>query len=93
MKYSTETEQQQDVDVLDVINLEKKLILHNDQVNTFEWVIETLVKICKHSEEQAEQCAYIIHHKGKYAVKQGSFETLKPMKDAIADRGINVTIE
>lgn len=93
MEYSPETEQEQDIDVLEVVNLNKKLILHNDHVNTFEWVIETLVTVCKHSAEQAEQCAYIIHHKGKYAVKQGSFDTLKPMKDAIADRGINVTIE
>ena len=93
MKHSHQTEQDQDVEVLDDIALQNKLILHNDHVNTFEWVIQTLVEVCKHSLEQAEQCAYIIHHKGKYAVQHGSFETLKPMKDAIADRGINVTIE
>jgi ATP-dependent Clp protease adaptor protein ClpS len=70
-----------------------KLILHNDEINTFDWVIDTLVDICKHSHEQAEQCSYIIHHKGKYAVKHGSYERLKPMKDAIIDRGISATIE
>lgn len=70
-----------------------KLVLHNDDVNTFEWVIDTLIKVCRHTEEQAEQCAYIIHYKGKYAVKQGSFEMLKAMKDAITDRGINATID
>ena len=71
----------------------RKLVLHNDDVNTFDWVIDALVEICRHSIEQAEQCSYIIHHKGKYAVKHGSLESLKPMKDAIIDRGINATRE
>lgn len=69
------------------------LIVWNDDVNTFEWVIETLMEICKHSYEQAEQCAYIIHFKGKYSVKEGSYEELKPMCDAITDRGIGATVE
>ena len=69
------------------------LIVWNDEVNTFEWVIETLIKICGHSQEQAEQCAIIIDSKGKYAVKEGSYNTLKPQCDAITDRGINATIE
>ena len=70
-----------------------QLIVWNDEVNTFEWVITTLVEICGHTQEQAEQCAYLIHFKGKYAVKKGEFEMLKPMCDAIVDRGINATIE
>jgi ATP-dependent Clp protease adaptor protein ClpS len=70
-----------------------QLIVWNDEVNTFDWVIETLMEVCQHSEEQAEQCAWIIHHKGKYAVKQGNFETLIPKRDAIVDRQINATIE
>lgn len=69
------------------------LIVWNDDVNTFEWVIETLVEVCGHSYEQAEQCAYIIHFRGKYAVKEGSYEDLKPMCDAITDRGIGATVE
>lgn len=69
------------------------LVVWNDEVNTFEWVIETLVEVCKHSVEQAEQCAYIIHFKGKYSVKQGSYEDLKPMCDAITERGIGATVE
>jgi ATP-dependent Clp protease adaptor protein ClpS len=69
------------------------LIVWNDEVNTFEWVIETLIEVCKHSQEQAEQCAMIIHTQGKYAVKQGFFEELKPMCDAITERGIGATIE
>ncbi len=69
------------------------LIVWNDDVNTFEWVIETLIKICGHTQEQAEQCAIIIDSKGKYAVKEGSYDLLKPQCDAITDRGINATIE
>jgi ATP-dependent Clp protease adaptor protein ClpS len=69
------------------------LIVWNDEVNTFEWVIETLMEVCQHSAEQAEQCAMIIHTQGKYAVKRGSYEELKPMCDAITERGIGATIE
>lgn len=69
------------------------LIVWNDDVNTFEWVIETLVEVCGHTYEQAEQCSYFIHFQGKYAVKQGSYEELKPQCDAITDRGINATVE
>jgi ATP-dependent Clp protease adaptor protein ClpS len=69
------------------------LIVWNDEVNTFEWVIESLMEVCDHSYEQAEQCAYIIHYKGKYAVKHGSYENLKPMCDAITERGIGATLE
>ncbi|MEA3424922.1 MAG: ATP-dependent Clp protease adaptor ClpS [Bacteroidota bacterium] len=60
---------------------------------TFEWVIETLIRVCGHTEEQAEQCALLIHTQGKYAVKKGDYDTLKPMCDAITDRGIGATIE
>jgi ATP-dependent Clp protease adaptor protein ClpS len=69
------------------------LIVWNDEVNTFEWVIETLVEVCQHSYEQAEQCAYIIHFQGKYAVKQGSYDELKPMCNSITERGIGATVE
>lgn len=70
-----------------------QIIIWNDDVNTFEWVIETLIDICGHTHEQAEQCAYIIHHRGKYAVKNGSYDDLRPMCDAILDRGISATLE
>ncbi len=70
-----------------------RLIIHNDEVNTFDWVIQALIEVCKHTLEQAEQCSYLIHYKGKYAVKSGAFSKLKPMKDAITERGINATIE
>lgn len=69
------------------------LIVWNDDVNSFDWVIECLIEVCKHEIEQAEQCAMLIHFQGKYAVKQGDFETLKVMCEAIIERGINATIE
>lgn len=88
-------EWQEENELLEIIQHDApfQLIVWNDEVNSFEWVIETLIEVCGHSEEQAEQCAYIIHHKGKYAVKEGDFDTLKPMCDAITERGIGATIE
>lgn len=80
-------------DVLTDVEEPRDLIVWNDEVNTFEWVIETLVEVCGHSQEQAEQCAFIIHFKGKYAVKNGTYDELKPACDAITDRGIGATIE
>ena len=82
-----------DSDVLTLTEDPCSLIVWNDDVNTFDWVIDTLVQICGHSKEQAEQCAILIHFKGKYAVKKDSFENLKPQCDAINDRNINATIE
>ena len=92
-KEHTETNLSEDTDVLTSPDEVCHLIVWNDEVNTFEWVIETLMEICGHSHEQAEQCAYLIHYKGKYAVKTGNYEDLKPQCDAITERGINATIE
>ena len=84
---------QVDVDVLTEFSDPFQLIVWNDEVNTFEWVIESLMEVCGHKYEQAEQCAYLIHYKGKYSVKNGDYDTLKPMCDAITDRGIGATLE
>jgi len=89
----TQTLQEEDVDVLTENASNYNLVVWNDEVNSFDWVIETLMTICGHTAEQAEQCAMIIHFNGKYAVKQGSFDALEPLKDAIIERGINATIE
>jgi ATP-dependent Clp protease adaptor protein ClpS len=82
-----------DTDVLTDVESPYSLVVWNDEVNSFDWVIQTLIEVCNHSTEQAEQCAMIIHTQGKYAVKQGSYDDLKPMCDAITDRGIGATIE
>lgn len=84
---------EQETEVLTDAEEPCSLIVWNDEVNTFEWVIETLMEICGHTAEQAEQCAYIIHYQGKYAVKNGTYDDLKPECDAITDRGIGATIE
>ncbi len=69
------------------------IIVWNDDFNTFDWVIQSLIEVCGHTAEQAEQCALIIHNNGKYAVKKGPFEDLKPMCEALLDRGISATLE
>ena len=81
------------VETIAVFNHPFCLIIWNDEVNSFEWVISALMDICKHTEEQAEQCTMFIHFQGKYAVKNGEYETLKTMCEAINERGINATIE
>ena len=83
----------EETDLLTETETPYQLSVWNDEVNTFEWVIETLIEVCKHSQEQAEQSAMIIHYNGKYAVKNGDYDTLKPMCDAITERGISATIE
>jgi len=93
MNTGTKTYEEAEVDVLTDIEKQYHIVVWNDEVNTFEWVIDTLVEICGHSPEQAEQCALLIHTQGKYAVQQGNFEDLKPKRDAIVDRGIGATIE
>lgn len=89
----TRTKSWEDTDTLTSVEEPCNLIVWNDEVNTFQWVIETLMDICGHSYEQAEQCSYIIHFQGKYAVKKGTYDELKPMCDAITDRGIGATVE
>ena len=71
----------------------KQLILYNDDVNTFDHVIESLIKVCGHEPVQAEQCAHIVHNNGKCTVKAGEFEKLLPMCVALHDRGISAEIE
>ena len=93
MSTLTNTKLQEDMDTITVTDSSCSLIVWNDDVNTFEWVIEALIEICGHSQQQAEQCAIIIDAKGKYAVKEGSYEILKPQCDAITERGINATVE
>lgn len=70
-----------------------QLIVFNDEVNSFEWVIECFVKYLKHAPEQAEQCAIMIHQKGKYAVKHGTKEELEPIKTALCDAGLSAEIQ
>jgi ATP-dependent Clp protease adaptor protein ClpS len=70
----------------------RDLIVFNDEVNTFDHVIQTLIKVCKHTPEQAEQCTWIIHYKGKCTVKVGAFDELAPLRNAICQRGISAEV-
>ena len=71
----------------------RDLIVFNDDVNTFDHVIDSLIKVCKHEVEQAEQCTYIIHYNGKCQVKRGEYEELEPLCVALLDRGISAEIQ
>ena len=92
MDYGNLEEQLVDVAVDINSTKEKDLVVFNDDFNTFDHVINTLIKICSHSSEQAEQCTFIIHYKGKCSVKKGSYQVLKPMKEGITDAGIGASI-
>lgn len=91
----TFTRESYDLDLLlDSIEVHPyRLIVHNDEINTFDWVIDSLIDVCKHTRLQAEQCAYIIHYKGKYIVKEGEENVLIGMRSALVERGIGATVE
>ena len=82
-----------DTDLLEMTGDLFHLVVWNDEVNTFDWVIKALIDICNHEQEQAEQCTMLIHYKGKCSVKEGDYDDLKAMCDGITDRGIGATIE
>lgn len=71
----------------------KALILYNDDVNTFDFVTDSLIVICKHNTLQAEQCTYLVHYTGKCVVKTGTFKKLKPLCEALLERGLTAKIE
>lgn len=84
-------EELSDVSIEDLLN--SSLVVYNDDVNTFEWVIECFCKYLKHTPEQAEQCALMIHTRGKCSVKSGTKEELEPYKTALTDAGLSAVIE
>ena len=74
----TEEQLKEEIDLAELKANEYQIVLFNDDVNTFDHVVETLIRVCNHTPEQAEQCSIIVHYKGKCAVKTGSYEELKP---------------
>ena len=88
-----QTKEQEKSDVKTVEEQQYEIILYNDDVNTFDWVIECLIEICEHNALQAEQCAVITHYKGKCSVKSGSYEELEPKCTALLERGLSAQIE
>lgn len=88
----SDTEELLELDVLTKEDELNSIILYNDDVNTFEWVIECLMKYCAHDSIQAEQCAHIVHFSGKCAVKTGAFEKLKPICETLLEKGLSVEL-
>jgi ATP-dependent Clp protease adaptor protein ClpS len=89
---STEVEFDEKVSVNSKTDFSKNLVIYNDDFNTFEHVIDSLIKVCKHEHIQAEQCTWIIHYNGKCAVKEGDMDDLLPMRRALSERGIDAKI-
>ncbi|MBF03573.1 MAG: hypothetical protein CMP76_09785 [Flavobacterium sp.] len=90
---STIEKVKEEVLVEELVSINNEIILYNDDVNTFDHVIETLIRVCNHEALQAEQCALLVHYKGQCAVKTGSYDELKPQCSALLDAGLSAEIQ
>lgn len=84
---------QEELLVEELVGLNNEIILYNDDVNTFDHVIDTLIRVCDHEAIQAEQCALLVHYKGQCAVKTGSYDELKPKCSALLEAGLSAEIQ
>jgi len=89
---STKEQILEEVLVEEQVGLNNEIIVYNDDVNTFDHVIETLIRVCNHTSEQAEQCSIIIHYKGKCTVKTGVLDELKPQCTGLLEAGLSAEI-
>ncbi len=89
---STKEKIQEKSDVLEQEVPQHEIILFNDEVHTFEFVINSLIDVCDHTSEQAEQCTYLVHYKGKCAVKTGEYDELKPRCTRLLNLGLSAEI-
>ncbi|MBJ6369701.1 ATP-dependent Clp protease adaptor ClpS [Snuella sedimenti] len=89
---STREELLEELLLEEVAVTQNEIVLYNDDVNTFDHVIETLMSVCDHTAEQAEQCSIIVHYKGKCTVKTGVYDDLKPRCSMLLDAGLNAEI-
>lgn len=90
--YMTKEKTHEDVEVLEQEVTQYEIMLYNDDVNTFDFVINSLVDICKHTLEQAEQCTFLVHYKGKCAVKTGEYDALKSPCTQLLNLGLSAEI-
>jgi ATP-dependent Clp protease adaptor protein ClpS len=89
---STKEKIQEQVEVLEKETNKYEIILHNDDVNTFDFVIDALIDVCEHTLEQAEQCTILVHYKGKASVKSGEYEYLKTRCTRLLEMGLSAEI-
>ena len=89
---STKEKIQEDVSVAEKESNQNEIVLYNDDVNTFDHVINSLIFACEHTPEQAEQCSIIVHYKGKCTVKTGEFNELKPRCSMLLEAGLSAEI-
>ena len=90
---STREKIQEEVAVLEEFSENNEIVLYNDDVNTFDHVIDTLIRVCEHTNEQAEQCAILVHYKGQCTVKTGSYDELKPQCTSLLEAGLSAEIQ
>ena len=90
---TTITKEKTECKVEEILSKPYRLLLHNDDNNSFQWVIECLMKVCEHEYTQAEQCAQIVHNNGVCDVKYGDLETITEMKEKLQGAGLSVTME
>ena len=89
---STKRKIQEEVDVLEKETTQHEIVLFNDEVNTFDFVIDSLIEVCEHTLEQAEQCTILVHYKGKCTVKTGEYNDLKPRCLKLLSKGLSAEI-
>ena len=89
---STKTKKQDEVDTLEQETNQYEIVLFNDDVNTFDFVIDSLIEVCEHTLEQAEQCTILVHYKGKCTVKTGEYKDLKPRCSKLLNKGLSAEI-
>lgn len=89
---STKEKELEEVLVDESVSFNNEIVLYNDEVNTFDHVIDTLIRVCKHTSEQAEQCSLIVHYNGKCTVKSGEYKDLKPQCTQLLEAGLSAEI-
>lgn len=89
---STREKVLEEVLVEEAVSTNNEIVLYNDDVNTFDHVIDTLIRVCRHTAEQAEQCSLIVHYNGKCTVKTGEFKDLKPQCTQLLEAGLSAEI-
>ena len=92
VKMSDQPQYDEDLVLDKLLNSNNSILLYNDEVNTFDHVIDSLCKYCDHDTVQAEQCAWIVHNNGKCLVKSGAYDDLLPICNALKDNGLSAQI-